>query len=230
MIPGDENRSRVEDWPIFGSRVSSDSVGRACAIAATATVVYFVAAAAILHILRPDINPLSSGLSYYGKGPYSILMNTAFAAIGVAAIAVAIGLSQSISLRGRSWPGLALLGMWGITQPVAAVFPIDLPGASQTTAGAIHGVVGFSFVLIGPATLLIARRLEHDARWNRFSASATILAGAIMIMSVLLFVFNGMLMPLGLGGLVQRLYWLTIVVWLIATAVRLRKAPRAALA
>jgi hypothetical protein len=210
--------------------VSSNSVGRAGAIAATVMVAYFVAAAAILHILRPDINPLSSGLSYYGKGPYSVLMNTAFDAIGVAAIVVAIGLSQFISQRGRSWPGLALLGIWGITQPVAAVFPIDLPGASHTTSGAIHGVVGFSFVLIGPATFLIARRLGYDARWTRYSARAKILAGAIVTMSVLLFVFNGMLTPLGLGGLVQRLYWLTIVVWLMFIAVRLRNAPRAAVA
>jgi hypothetical protein len=154
-------------------------------------------------------------------------MNTGFAAIGVAGIALTFGLYQTTTARAKSWSGLLLLGIWGITQIVAAIFPIELPGEPPTSTGMIHSLVGFSFVLIGPAIVLLARRFANDPYWATFSRQAMLIAAGILIVSVMLFIFNGILQPLRLGGIVQRAYWLSIVLWLGAAALRLRQAPRA---
>ena len=192
-----------------------------------APVVYFVSSVSILHFLRSDIDPVAQGLSYYGRGPYGSLMNIAFAAIGFAGLAMTLGLYQTTTARGKSASGLLLLGIWGVTQIVAAIFPIELPGEAPTSAGMIHSLVGFSFVLIGPAALLIARRFANDLYWATFSRKALLIAVGILIVSVMLFIFNGVLQPLRFGGIVQRAYWLSIVVWLGAAALWVREAPRA---
>lgn len=201
--------------------------GRLLSLTVIATVVYFVSSVGILHFLRPDIDPVAQGLSYYGRGPYNSLMNSAFAAIGVAGLALTFGLYQTTTARGKSSSGLLLLGIWGITQIVAAIFPIELPGEPPTSAGMIHSLVGFSFVLIGPATLLLARRFANDPYWATFSRQAMLIAVGILIASVMLFIFNGILQPLRFGGIAQRAYWLSIVLWLVAAALWLRQAPSA---
>jgi hypothetical protein len=45
-----------------------------------------------------------------------------------------------------------------------------------------------------------------------------LLAWLLLISAILLFVFNGPLYTLGIGGLVQRLYWLILALWLLFEA------------
>ena len=48
------------------------------------------------------------------------------------------------------------------------------------------------------------------------------IAWSVVVASGLLITFNGFLLHLGVGGIVQRGYWITIIVWLCLLAQRKR--------
>jgi hypothetical protein len=108
---------------------------------------------------------------------------------------------------------------------LVAMFPIDLPGETATLSGTVHGYLGFSFLLMAGAALLVGRAFSHDAYWGTFARSVAWGAAAIVVISVLLVLFNGVLQPIGIGGLVQRLFWLAWLLWLGTIAARMLITP-----
>ena len=76
-------------------------------LARTATVAlvgiaYFTLIIVVLHLLRPDLNPLSTPTSEYAVGPYGFLMTSAFFSMSLGSFALVIGLYQGISQQARS--------------------------------------------------------------------------------------------------------------------------------
>jgi hypothetical protein len=198
------------------------------AIVVIAAILYFVGSVVILHLLRADVAPLREPMSYFGRGQYSLLFDTAVIVVGAAGVVLAFALYQTTRPgRSKIAPGLGmcLLAIWGITEILVAMFPIDLPGETATLNGTVHGYLGYSFVLIVAAALLIGRAFSGDTYRGTFARSAAWAAAAMLVLSVLLVVFNGFLQPVGIGGLVQRLFWLAWLLWLGMTAVRMLIAP-----
>ena len=138
-----------------------------------------------LHVLRPDVNPLVSGISYYALGQLGFLLGVAVACIGTAGILLAIALwPVTPATAGRI--GLILVMLWGLTSILAGLFPLDAPGAAPTLSGRIHGLTGMNFLLIVPALLLIELGSGIGARTATYW-----LAWGLLVAAVLLFVFNG---------------------------------------
>jgi hypothetical protein len=96
---------------------------------------------AALHFLRPDANPVLEPISNYGVGSYSFLLTVADIGSGLATLALVIGLYLGIARPGRSYVGLFLLGLYGVSELLAGIFPIDV-GEEATTVGRIHNIVG----------------------------------------------------------------------------------------
>jgi Protein of unknown function (DUF998) len=90
---------------------------------------------AALHFLRPDANPVSEPISNYGVGPYGFLFTVADIGSGLASLALVAGLYFGIAPPGRSYVGLFLLGLYGVSELLGGIFPIDV-GGEATTAGA----------------------------------------------------------------------------------------------
>jgi hypothetical protein len=116
--------------------------------------------------------------------------------------------------------GLLLLMVWGLATILAAIFPVDSPGATPTLSGRIHNLAGLSFLIFTAALLLIelSRSNKSAPRQITYFLAWLVLAAAVM-----LFVFNGPLYSLGIGGIIQRLYWLAAVLWLMFKALQLRR-------
>jgi hypothetical protein len=175
--------------------------------------IIFLIIVVILLFLAPEIDPTRFGISFYALTSYRFMIGIALAIIGISGILLVIPLwPSSLSLAGRI--GLVLLVVWGITSILAAIFPLDAPGAIQTLSGTIHNMAGLNFLLIAPAVLLI-ERLHSSQRITYW------LGWLVLVSAILLFIFNGPLGSIGIGGLIQRLYWLMLALWLLFKAQRL---------
>jgi hypothetical protein len=118
------------------------------ALAGTGIMVLFMAA---LHVLRPDLSPLSEPMSFYGPGPYGYLFTISLGGFAVALAALAVGLQVATPPEARSTFGTAFVGVAAVGAAVAAGFQADLPGAAHTTHGILHGLGGPVVAQAAPA-------------------------------------------------------------------------------
>jgi uncharacterized protein DUF998 len=180
-----------------------------------------------LHFVRPDVNPVLEPISNYAVGPYGFLFTVADIGGGLAALALILGLYLGIAPPGRSYVGLFLLGLYGVSELLAGIFPIDV-GAEITTVGAIHNIVGnIAFFGFPIAAILLSLGMGKDERWRSFRRPALALAGVVVLTVILTMVgFN-----IGIGfGVIQRLFNVAAMLWMLMVALHLRSLAQGALA
>jgi hypothetical protein len=182
---------------------------------------------AALHFLRPDVNPMSDPVSTYAVGPYGFLFIAAGIGSGLAALALTLGLYRGIAPRGRSYVGLFLLGLYGVSELIAAIFPIDV-GAEATMAGTIHNIVGnISFFAFPIGVILLSLGMGKDERWRSFRRTALAMSLLVVLTVILTMVGSN----IGIGfGLTQRLANVTNLAWMLLVALHLRSLAQGALA
>jgi hypothetical membrane protein len=182
---------------------------------------------AALHFLRPDVNPVLEPISNYGVGPYGFLLTVADIGSVLATFALVFGLYLGIAPPGRSYVGLFLLGLYGVSELLAGIFPIDV-GGEATTAGTIHTIVGnISFFCLPIAAILLSLRMGKDEQWRSLGRPALALS-IVVVLTVILTIagFN-----LGIGfGVTQRVANVAVLVWMLVVALRLRSVAQGALA
>jgi hypothetical membrane protein len=180
-----------------------------------------------LHFLRPDVNSVLEPISNYGVGPYGFLFTVADIGSGLATLALVFGLYLGIGPPGRSYVGLFLLALYGVSELLAGIFPIDV-GGEATTAGTIHNIVGnISFFCFPIGAILLSLRMGKDEQWRSFRRPALVLS-IVVVLTVFLTIagFN-----LGIGfGVTQRVANVAVLVWMLAVALRLRSVAQGALA
>ncbi len=190
----------------------------------------FVLAVLALLFLAPDVDPLRSGISFYALTRYGFVIDVAIVLVGISGITLSIALWRSITSRsGRI--GLLLLIAFGIAVALAGVFPVDAPGSPATTSGSIHNLAGgyLAIILINAALMLIELPRPSGGDPVRHRSSTYWLAWILLVSSILLYIFNGPpLHSMGIGGAIQRLFWLVLVLWLVLKSLEvLRQAGSA---
>jgi hypothetical protein len=184
-------------------------------------VAYFVIIIAVLHFLRPELNPISRPTSEYAVGQYGFLMTSAFFSMSLSSLALVIGLYRGAPQRVRSRIGLALLGVWGVGVLIAMSFPIDPEGAPQTLTGTIHRINGpLAFLSLTVGTILLSRRFEQDEQWRPLHRTALILS--LVMLTAFVANFLSIVTAAGFAGLCQRIFLVAFVTWFFLTAARLR--------
>jgi hypothetical protein len=190
---------------------------RTLAILSIIATIVFVLAILSLHFLSPEINPLTLGISFYALGSYRALFQFALCILGVGSLALTLAMwSGTGSTAGRV--GLVLLAIWAVTNVTAGIFPVDPIGSPPTVSGMIHNYSGMNFLLLIPATILAELDRMRTTGPSPARSLGMLLAIAILIAAILLFAFNGPLYGLGIGGAVQRLYWIPVILWLLYAA------------
>ena len=172
-----------------------------------------------LHFLRPDVNPVAEPISTYGAvGSYGFLFITALLGSGLGALALAFGLYLGMVLSARAYIGLLLLGLYGVSELLAGLFPMDV-GAEATLNGTIHNIVGnlafFGFPL---GVILLSLAMGKHERWRSLRGTALAASFAVVLTVILTMVGSN----IGLFGVTQRLANFTALVWMLLVAIRLR--------
>lgn len=184
----------------------------------------FIGGVAILHLLRPDLDPRTRTISEYAVGPGGAVMATAFLALGAGTLALAGALARGRAFA-RLWrTGQALLVAFGLGAALCAVFPTDLttPGVAPTTTGRVHNAAAVIALGAGLGVLLAgAGRFREEEPWRALSWPT--LAAALLAVAA---VFT--LGRMGGFGWGERAFVGIIVVWhaIFADRVRRRAAAR----
>jgi hypothetical membrane protein len=179
---------------------------------------------AAFHFVRPDVNPVVEPISNYGVGPYGFLLIVADIGSVVATLALVFGLYLGMV---RSYVGLFLLGLTGVSELLAGIFPIDV-GAEVTTAGTIHNIAGnISFFCFPIAAILLSLRMGKVEQWRSLRRPALALS-IVVVLTVILTIAGA---NLGIGyGVAQRIANVAVMVWMFVVALHLRSVAQRALA
>ena len=209
------------------SKVTMSRVTMFLAILAIVGIVDFLLNIATLHFVRPDVNPVLEPMSTYAVGPYGFLFTAADIGGGLAALALTFGLYLDIAPPGRSYVGLFLLGLYGVSVLLAGIFPIDV-GGEATMVGTIHNIVGnILFFAFPVGVILLSLGMGKDERWRSLRRPALVVSLLVVLTVILTMVgFN-----LGIGfGVTQRLANVTALAWMLLAALHLRSVAQGTLA
>ena len=232
---------------------SSESVPGASAIRWVARLVlvaiigtvYFIVALTAMHFLRPhDLVRYGTNIGFYSVGPYGSIFVAAFVTLGVAGLALALGLRRAVERSRSLSAGSVLIGLFGIGWIVGGIFR-DAPDLASlepilqekiTPASTlVHGLGAFGglfFLMAGMLVLSIA--FKRDERWHSFWIPSLILGLATLALFVMAFFIKAPLVvpccPSGSvawwGAIESRLFFGTFVLWLLLTSIRLRAVAK----
>jgi len=223
----DTNKASTTMESQGSSRMTMPRVTMVLALLTIVGIVDFLLNVAVLHFLRPDVNPVLEPMSNYAVGPYGFLFTAADIGLGLAALALTFGLYLSIAPPGRSYLGLFLLGLYSVSVLLAGIFPIDV-GGEVTTFGTIHNIFGnISFFGFPIAVILLSLGMGKDERWRSFRRRALALSLVVVLTVILTIVGSN----LGIGyGVTQRIFNVTALAWMLLVALHLRSLAQGALA
>ena len=183
----------------------------------------------MLHLLRPDYNPLRRLMSEYLVGPFGLFGTAAAYLLAATLFMLLIGLWRSVRRCGFLTASCVLLGVMVISVCVCAIFPIDVlrPDGSHssfTRACIIHlASSAVLYVSLVALLLILPSAYKRDEKWRSFS-HVTLFFGFLTVASLLGLVF----VPVYLRGLAQRAMGLPVLIWLFLTGLRLRHYDQAA--
>lgn len=202
--------------------------GRTLGVLAIASVVYYVLAVAAVHLLQPELDPLTVPMSAYVLGEYGTLMTTTFFVLCVGLLAVGCGLLQALP-RTRVIKvafALTLIASAGIL--IAGLFPTDWPPPFRSTSSQVHqmaALVAFPAMTIAPG--LFSLNFRRSEYWERISVAALALSAGIVAAEAFLLATSAVAF-LGVGGVVQRLFLALLLIWMLLVGRHLTRAARGA--
>ena len=172
-----------------------------------------------LHRRAPEVSAVRDAVSDYGAGPHEGWYRAQVTLLGLAAIAIWVGL-RSAELDGD---GSVWLLVFAVSRVLIARFPVDLPGAQRTRTGRIHNLLAATaFTSIAIASSTLSGWLTDTPAWA-FNASWYRWSGlGVAVIAVALAVI--WLVPALRGaafGLVERCWYVATILWLAITAVGL---------
>lgn len=188
------------------------------------SLAYYVAVLALLHWLRPDVDPIARVTSEYAVGPYGYLMVSTFLVLSLALVALAMGLARSLAAPARSWPWVALLILAGLALAVAALFPVDVGAVRPITpSGWVHRIAAIVvFPSLSTGVLLLSAQFKAHRQWRDLAWFGTLvgLAGLMLFAGILLFFLER-----GLAGAAQRVFLALVIAWMVLVASRMMSLP-----
>jgi hypothetical protein len=193
----------------------------------------FVAVVALLHVLKPEIEPSWRFISEYAIGAYGWMMSTAFLAFAAAYAGLFATTRRSLTrVPGRIGAGALLISALGLA--IAGIFttdPITTAPAEATMAGTVHSIGGALGLAMPLAVVFVTWRLARDVAWK--DVRSLLIAFAIPAILGFLYAFTAIALAVtsnagrfGPGvnvGWPNRIETLLYVLWVIAVATASRK-------
>ncbi|MGH2792362.1 MAG: DUF998 domain-containing protein [Actinomycetota bacterium] len=173
----------------------------------------------LLHVLRGEIDPLRQVMSEYANGSHGLIMTVVFYGFGLSSLALAFRLRRAIDLEGvtRLFPGL--LAAAGVCLIASGIFEVERALVPDSLEEVIHSNASVvAFVLLIASMLLFSYACTGDDRWWTFRWTST----AIALSAAAAAMATPLTAQTGWSGLVQRLLSLTVLLWFLLTALRVR--------
>lgn len=202
-----------------GNSSNHDLSGNSWRFPSTVAIIGFIVSLCtifLMHIVHPELSFSSHYISEYVHEEHGWILN--FVIIGnlIGSIALIIAVYYAYPPPYRSMTSIVIYGIATVAI-LTNFFPIDPPGESVTLSGQIHNLGGFIGGLAGLVFFLI-----HSIRLRSFG----LLRGFYQIL-LFLTIFGFILFVVvmiaaiyaeGIIGILQRIYVLVLMSWLIITA------------
>jgi Protein of unknown function (DUF998) len=182
---------------------------RTLAIASVTLSMVGVVAVGALHVLRPDLGPVSHRLSEYAIGRYGVVMTMAFACTGVGLLLLAGAILRADRTSSSRFVAAAV-GFAGVGLVTSGLYHTDA-SRSGATADAVHSAAS------GLATLAL---IGSAASWTAVALRRAVPL-TLAVMAVVLGGISPALHRSRWTGLSQRLLWFTLLAWTIVAAIHL---------
>jgi Protein of unknown function (DUF998) len=197
---------------------ASDRIDRLLTAVCLLGTAVMLAAMAGLHVLRPDLDPVTQVMSYYGPGPYGVLFTVSVGGFGLGLAALAAVLRRGLDAQQQSPVALGFVAIAAASAFVVAIFDADLPNAPHTLHGMLHGLGALLFWSAFPvAAIDLSGRLRQRAVARAFGR----LSLALGMLSLIELVLSLAISPL--GGLLERTLLVTDAAWVVLVAVALSR-------
>lgn len=174
----------------------------------------------VLHVLPTGLSPLANPVSQYGITSYRAGYRIQTIAMGIAAIAAAIGISKLGIIGGPVVVGL--LAIFRAARLAIGWFPMGVPGTAPSKSGRRHGML--ALVAFGGATLA-ALRLGTDLRSSNVWVQGRLpIIGLGIAMLVCLISMGGIRRSESMHhyfGLVERAFYAGTIGFLLVVAIEL---------
>ena len=186
---------------------------RGLAVAAVCGVAVFVGVAGLLPYRQPGYSQVHDAVSVLVLGPGGRLQTTAFCALGMGTIALAIALRRAVPTRSAA----GMLAVSGLLNFVAAAFPTVRADDAVTPASTVHNLTGLvTFLMTITAMVLYGRAFAGRAVWRSLARASWLLAAAAFVFLAVAFAVPSWF------GLLERLMLATQLGWIVLVALRTR--------
>lgn len=199
--------------------------------AAILGIVLYVVLDVVAQVLPPHYSPISQAESDLAVGKYGFIMTINFLNRGILSLLFIYAFLKTLDLvgvaRSQFRAGTYLLGAWAVGAILLAIFPTDVPATPVSWHGAIHLVVAI-IAFIGGAfgVLLISRRLSRTREFQGLSRIALPLSVLAVVLWLVEFLppFVAPHLNAHIGGLTERLFLGSVLLWIGAVSAYLAKA------
>lgn len=197
---------------------------------AFAGLAWFVIAAGVIHGIRSDLDPVASQMSLYLIGDAGLLLQSAYAALGLAMCGLALNLYRSAPRETRSALPLLLFVLAAVSLTTTAFAWMDMPGTGRTLQGLIHHISAYGAFLFATTGITVQSLcFRRDPFWRRYSTGLLFLALACL--AAVLVLASWRELPRGLAQkavIAMILGWLALVTLRAGQQSRTRAADAAA--
>lgn len=179
-----------------------------------------------LHLAPTGLSPVHDAVSRYGITEYRLGYRIATISFGVTSIALAVGLHSALSASGTSTV-VTFLAIFAAGRLVISWFPMDAPGSPRTPTGRTHGLV--AIVTFGSAVVAALRLggvLRIESVWHSLSPVSTGLGVTMAVCVVGMFLGRSNESRHRAFGAVERLFYLSTIVWFTVFSVSCATASR----
>lgn len=194
---------------------------------AIAGIILYVILDIVAQLLPPHYSPIHQAESDLAVGPYGFIMRLNFLVRAALSLLVVSALATALRQARSRW-ALVLFSIWGITSGLLAFFNTDIlddpkldPVLHRTWHGDLHLALAlFGFIAAPLGAILIARAFSRVAAF-RAAGRASMVWAVVSLVALLA------MRPLAThqaGGLGERIFLATVLIWTGHAAVSLRWA------
>lgn len=217
-----------------GQPTELTKIRRLYAVALAGAALYIVLDA-VAQLLPPHYSPISQAESDLAVGKFGYIMAVNFLNRGALSLAFLFAIMGTVRFNGGSprqyRVGLLLIGAWSVGAFLLAIFPTDVPSTPVSWHGAIHLVVAIIAFLAGAfGAFLVSFRMDSDKslRGARFFALPISVMAVVFCLLQLLVPSVAPHFATRYGGLIERLFLGSVLLWITAiSAFMLKKGHRA---
>jgi len=176
---------------------------------ATAGSLVCLASILLLHLLPTGYDPIRNAVSDYGVGKYRIWHRVAVLSLAAAGFAIAVASSGTV--KPESDLVVGLLVIFATVRIAIPFFPTDIEGQTLTTRGRIH----WGLAIIAFASLAFAAGFYEGTSLDDVVGWIVVVAVCLLIVALALPRLRRVF------GLLERVFYFSMICWFLITGVEL---------